>query len=245
MNTDTTKSITAELLGAIHAESDIKRVANELFKAIIPESRGLDSTRSDAPKLCATYRLANPQFLGNIIVTVEAFFAMHKHCAATSRQNNKTQRTLRRRMSRLKREATAILRDIPKSQLGGHLVAIDPERNIFIALEVFNALHDLGSLEVGSAADLDDAVLQGFVIPLGEFWYDCRNEIPAGTFTLTADGLAPVVGSAAAFVVDALAGTSWEFSTEQVRRAFEAMQVNLAMRQAAGLLPGSGVDFEG
>jgi hypothetical protein len=244
MSTDTTNVVTAELLNAIHAEPNVRRIANELFKAVVPAANGLDTAASDAPHLCAEYALPNPEFLANILVTIEAYFTNHKPGWASSRQNGKTQRTLGRRLDKLNRVAKAILRDIPMSQLGGHLVAIDRGHDIFGSLEVHNAICAMDRLELGTVSDIQSALLHGFVIPLGEFWYDCRGEIPTGAFTLANEGYVPVAGSAASFVIDALASTSWKFSVEQVRRAFGTMQIDLAKSQAAGLLPVSAADVE-
>ena len=125
----------------------------------------------------------------------------------------------------------------PAKLLGGSLVASNAERNIFQTLEVFHALKAFNHLELSVPGEPASAALEGFVTHLGEFWYDAFGTVPEGEFGSASENFAPIEKTAAAFVVDALASTTWKFSYQRVKAAFETMQTSLTERWEEGDLP--------
>lgn len=207
-----------------------KALLREIIKAVMPAAHGLDGLDGPAERVAAKYGLPNPHFLGNILGTIQAYMMLYQDGAAMDREQRAKLNKVRARLIIIKRACQEIIAAKPDVELGGALLATERGRDIFHVLELHTAVHAFAITDVGPLVDPRDAVLAAFVIPLGEYWLDGTGDVPSGQFGSAAAGYAPVRGTAAEFVMEALSSAGWAFSTERVAVAFAAMQRDLIDR---------------
>ncbi|RYG88461.1 MAG: hypothetical protein EON59_04380 [Alphaproteobacteria bacterium] len=202
----------------------------KLLRSLAPSVLDLAEPDHAATQIAAKFGMPNPQFLANILSAIEVYTTMHKDVSREGYAELAKLRKVRAQVENVVNAARALWALEGQGTLGGVLVSLNDDRSIFQTADVHNAVSALLLFEVGEVSNPADACLEGFVISLGEYWFDCFDRIPEGQFEEAPDGIKPIAGTAADYVVEALSATSWSFDTSRVATAFAVMQENLWSR---------------